>query len=257
MFQTFPQIFPHMSRLNKIATAIAPIVLACSALAIVVPAEAQQRRLQPMAPTVAEPNWYLGIGVGTTKASAAGDSHLQIAGQNSIAYSADNKTSSGKAFFGMKLNSSFGFEVGYAHLGELQANRTFGTTTTSQDAAGNTVTTSSPTGSYSATPKIRAITAFAVAWLPIFESGLALFGKAGLARTSVDINASTTLPGFVAQSTHRRETNFAYGFGLQYNLNRSFALRAEYEVINNVGNRNDHGWESHLTSVTGSAMYRF
>lgn len=81
----------------------------------------------------------------------------------------------------------------------------------------------------------------------------AITGKVGAARTSLKISANT--PGGSA-STTANTTNLAWGLGVLFNINKSFAIRAQYEDLGKVGDAATTG-TTKVTLMSAGVMFRF
>ncbi|HXH71931.1 MAG TPA: outer membrane beta-barrel protein [Mariprofundaceae bacterium] len=139
---------------------------------------------------------------------------------------------------GYNFTPNFGVEISYADLGNVNP-------------------VSSP-GYYQST-KAKTYQVAATGTLPIGYE-LSLIGKLGLAQTTFD--QSWTTAGLCAGgcSTTATDTNFAYGVGLQYDL-QNFAIRMQYEDLGQVGSlpitATGGTGRSRVTLVSGGLLYRF
>lgn len=63
-----------------------------------------------------------------------------------------------------------------------------------------------------------------------------VFGKLGLANDTADYSCSVSNPSFVCglSSASGSKTNLMFGLGGQYNINRHFGIRAQYEDLGTV-----------------------
>lgn len=189
--------------MTRIAAAIACAVLVGStASALAQPS--------PYAPRIGP---YVGASVGATYTAVDVD-----ANQNAAFSSVDRSDAGGKIYLGFRAHRNFGVEVGYADLGEVQAR----------------------TGNFSGfvEREWRTKGAFvdAVAYFPIVNRWTA-FGKMGAVRSEVKVHTSSggSLVAIPLQSDRKRETNFKFGFGAQFDITPNLAARAEVEVFTGIG----------------------
>jgi OmpA-OmpF porin, OOP family len=194
------------------------------------------------APSQAAPNWYIGGGVGNAKIKDFKSSFLTPPPPSTSGglYDVDRSSPSYKAFVGTQLHRNFGLELGYMGIGSFGARR---------DTAG-------PAGTLAARIQTSGLYFDAIGWAPIADR-FALFAKIGILASDTRIAGSSTVAGLVAPNTKRREVNLKYGLGAQFNYNREIAFRAEWERINNLGNKNDYGLETNAEVITASVLYRF
>lgn len=150
------------------------------------------------------------------------------AGAGSASYSnANSQFTTGLAFKnpgalsiggGYHFNPYLGLEAGYSLLGE------------------STITTYG--FFYTITEKLNAssLRLAAVGSIPINEK-FELFGQLGLANTKVDYTASVvggTFAAGVSPSASASKTNLMYGLGGQFNINKRFSIRAQYQDLGKV-----------------------
>ncbi|MGH8660557.1 MAG: outer membrane beta-barrel protein [Burkholderiales bacterium] len=120
----------------------------------------------------------------------------------------DDKDVAWKVFAGYQFNNYFGFEFGYADLGEV-----------TQSTAGTT-----------ATFEATGIEMVLVATIPI-DQQFSLFAKWGLFSWELD----RTIVGAGAGTTESSGKEITYGFGVKYNFTRNIALRLEWQRYMDVG----------------------
>ena len=160
---------------------------------------------------------YFGVGFG--QGSVTFDP-VNIPG---VSVTEDDKSSSFKIFGGYEFNKYFAAELGYHEFGS------FSQTLTSGGSMGKVEL------------KGHGFFLDLVGKLPLSDS-FSLFGKIGLAQTTLD--ATYTLTGiFVGccSNASASETDPRFGLGAQYNFNRQFGGRIEYERTKNVGDPNTTG----------------
>lgn len=148
--------------------------------------------------------WFFGAGGGISKFK--GGCAGVIIGPGS---ECDDRGTYWKVFGGYQFNSYFGYEVGYADLGEL---------------------TRSIAGVSTDTLEAKAVEMVLVATVP-FDQTLAVYGKYGLYHWEID----RTVVGVGAGTTEASGRDSTYGFGVKYSLGRNIALRMEWQRYLNVG----------------------
>lgn len=157
-------------------------------------------KLKPMTPIGSsgndQPVNYLGASLGsvTTDGFCAGLANCGNSGK------------SWKAFAGVRMNENIVLEGGYVDFG----------TQSGTDANGEV------------SQQATAFTATGVAGIPVSEQ-IELFGKAGMARWTVEQSASASK----AESTG---SDILVGVGANYNLGDNMGVRAEWERFKGVGN---------------------
>lgn len=173
--------------------------------------------------------WLIGANIGQSTAKIDEDrirANLLSTGSTSATFNNDDKNTAFKLFGGYKFNRNFALEGGYFELGQF----------------GYTATTV-PAGTLIGTLKIKGINLDAVGILPINEK-LSVFGRLGMQYAQVNDTFANT--GAVATpqnaSPSKNATNLKLGMGLQYNFNRSLAMRLEgerYRINDAVGSKGD------------------
>ena len=180
-------------------------------------------------PALAQDSYgYVGGAVGASRAridepriSAA----LLGAGATNTSIVSDNRDTAFRLFGGYQLNRYVALEGGYFSLGK------FGFTSTTV-----------PAGTLSGEMKVQGGELDLVASLPLGDR-FSLLGRVGgtYARTR-DRFAGTGAVTVFNPSPSKRAGNVTFGGGLQYEVNRSFLVRAEaqrYRVDDAVGNKGD------------------
>jgi len=116
---------------------------------------------------------------------------------------------------GYQFSDMFGLELAYADYGAFK---------TSGSVSGSSLDVSQ---------KISGFRMSATASFPLSNS-FAITGKLGIANTAVSVTGTVTpgpsIPGHTAGST-----SLAYGAGVKYNINKTVALRAQYENLGKTG----------------------
>lgn len=192
-------------------------------------------------PDWADSAWYMGAGVGQSRANideARLRSSLGANGATVTSFNADERDLGFKLFGGKQLNRYFAVEAGYVDLGKF-------------DFAAST----SGNGTLRGETKLRGVNVDLVGQLPLTER-LSLLGRAGVeyarASTHFSGNRLNAVTNPNPPSEGRRGAKL--GLGLEYKLSEALALRGEverYRVSDAVGNRGDVD----LASV--SLVYKF
>ena len=170
----------------------------------------------------AEP--YAGISLGQSKVGDFCDDFSGIPG-----VSCEDTDTSFKVFGGVKVNHSFAFEASYVDLGQLIA-----------------------------TDNIVAFTAEAtglnfsvVGLIPVSDS-VDIFGKAGIMFWDLKL----ALSGAFNDSISEDGEDFTFGFGANFDVNETFAIRAEFEKFKDIGKESTTG-ESSATLISLGAVFHF
>jgi OOP family OmpA-OmpF porin len=178
--------------------------------------------------TAGDLGWYGGINIGQSRANiddARITSGLLGSGFTTTSINDDDRDTGYKIFGGYKLNKNFAVEGGYFDLGR------FGFTATTV-----------PAGTLNGTIKLKGLNLDAVGILPI-NGKFSAFGRAGLNYAEADDSFSGTDAVSVSNpNPSKRETNYKFGAGVQYDINESLGMRAEaerYRINDAVGNRGD------------------
>jgi len=165
--------------------------------------------------------------------AAAGESHVrtakEIVGDTGYDYEFDGQHSAWKVTAGIRPISPLGVELEYIDFGNSSAglsNAIFGGVSQADQ---------------------KAVTLFALGYLPLPVPFLDVYAKLGIARlhtTATEVSPIPSCPaGFTSCSSTTfniadSSTNFAYGAGVQGKI-RSLAIRAEYEGIGASGGHPD------------------
>lgn len=184
--------------------------------------------------------WYGGINVGQSKAKiddARITSGLLGGGLTTTSITDDDRDVGYKVFGGYKFNRFLAIEGGYFDLGKFS----FTATTV-------------PLGTFSGNIKLKGLNLDAVGILPITER-FSAFGRAGVNYAEAkDSFSSTGSVNVLNPNPSKRDTNYKYGAGLQFDFTRSFGMRFEaerYRVNDAVGNKGD------VDLVSLGLVYRF
>lgn len=168
-------------------------------------------------------HWYVGLGVGQSKADDFGDVRgyvrYYIYEWDGVGTTDDTSTS-WKLFAGYSLNKNFAIEGGYAKLGKYRAYAT------------------DDWDEYVAQAKINAFFIDAVGNWPVGQN-LNLFGKVGAAYTKTKLSQREidVDSGDINWESNPSKSKLVpkLGLGASYNFTKNVALRAEYERYFKVG----------------------
>src|SRR5450759_496319 len=172
--------------------------------------------------------WYGGVNIGQSRAKIDDPkitSSLLAAGLNSTSITDDNRDTGYKLFGGYKINKNFALEGGYFDLGRFS----FTATTV-------------PPGTLNGTIRLKGLNLDAVGILPITEK-FSAFGRVGVNYAEArDSFTGTGLVNVLDPNPSKREANYKFGAGLQYDFTQSLGMRLEaerYRINDAVGNRGD------------------
>ncbi|MDP3857822.1 MAG: outer membrane beta-barrel protein [Stagnimonas sp.] len=172
--------------------------------------------------------WYLGGNAGLAQASI--DDQGITAGLLGNGFTTtgirDDESDLGfKLFGGYQLNRHFALEAGYFNLGEF-------------DFTATTV----PAGTLAGRIKLSGLNLDAVGRLP-FTERFSAFGRAGVNYAEAkDRFTGTGAVNVVQPKRDKRDANYKFGLGLQYELTERLGLRAEaerYRIDDAVGSKGD------------------
>jgi OOP family OmpA-OmpF porin len=189
-----------------------------------------------------EANWYIGAGFGrsdakrTTSWGTTADATLFINGITSSTL-VDSHDTAWKLFGGYQFNENFALEGGYTNLGKFG-----GTTTITAPAAGLAA------GKW----KARSPLNLAVVGTYPIKDRFSVLGKLGLAVTKLTVSIAP--PAYANISATRVQP--LLGVGLKYDFTKAFAVRAEFERFNNVGDGSNTG-QSNINVWSLSGQYHF
>jgi OOP family OmpA-OmpF porin len=185
--------------------------VACAAALCVAPAFAQAQQ---------ETAWYLGAGIGQSKAKDACN------GFGGTGTSCDDKDTAFKLFGGYEFNRNFALELGYNDLGKAKAQ--FGPNT--------------------AEIKSKAWELVGIGSYP-FGNGFSAYGKLGFYRAKSDGSTS------VGASASETNNDWTVGLGGRYDFTRNMGVRAEWQRYNSVGGGNLGKSDVDVFSIAG--IWRF
>jgi OOP family OmpA-OmpF porin len=234
--------------MNTPKTLAASIALACATMMSAHAAPQDTTASQPMQsdsafvnPDWANSAWYMGAGVGRTRAKIYNNdlaNRMSGAGLPLTGFNADNKDTGYKLFLGKQFNRYFAVEAGYFDLGEFSFDAM---TTNNRMLHGET--------------KFRGVNLDLVGQLPLTER-FSLLARAGVqyakAKTRYSGNVLNAVSNPNPPNEGRRHAKL--GLGVEYKFTEALAARAEierYRVTDGVMNNGD----VHMTSL--SLVYKF
>ena len=184
--------------------------------------------------------WYGGVNIGGSKSkidNARITSSLLGSGFAASSISNDDHDSGYKLFGGYKVNRNFALEGGYFDLGRFG----FSATTV-------------PAGTLNGNIKLKGLNLDGVGILPINEKFSAL-GRVGVNYAEAkDSFSGTGAVNVLNPNPSKREANYKFGAGLQYDFTKSLGMRAEaerYRINDAVGNKGD------IDLLSLGLVYRF
>ena len=172
--------------------------------------------------------FYIGAGGGLTNVSLDNSTFVPPAG---TAWDNEDTAGAAKGFVGYRFHKYFGIEGGYYYLGKL-----------TQTYAG--------AGGYgTAESTLDAWMLDAVGYLPLNE-GFSFIGRLGAVNGNVDTKLTGTTPSNLLPVS-QNNTNFTWGLGAQLDINRRWAIRAEYENLGKFGGTTTGEMRVNLWSASG------
>ncbi len=179
-------------------------------------------------PDWANSAWYIGAGVGQSRATIDEPrlrASLAANGETVTGFSKDQRDTGYKLFVGRQLNQYFAMEAGYFDLGKFD----FKSTT-----SGN--------GVLNGQAAFRGVNLDLLGQLPLSQR-LSLLGRVGMHYTKTNTEFSgNRLLGSTNTHASERKLNAKLGLGLEYKFSEALALRGEverYRLNDAVGNRGD------------------
>jgi len=176
----------------------------------------------------ADSGWLGGVNIGQSRAKiddAQITARLLGSGLATTSMVDDNRDTGYKLFGGYKINRNFAVEGGYFDLGR------FGFTATTV-----------PPGTLSGTIKLKGLNLDAVGILPFTEK-FSAFGRVGMNYAQAkDSFSGTGAVAVLDPNPSKREANYKFGAGLQYDFTQSLGMRLEaerYRINDAVGNKGD------------------
>ncbi len=190
------------------------------------------------APVAAQSNFYIAGSAGHSTISANGpdiDAANRRTGFTSSSTAVDNNDTGYKFDLGYRFTPDLAVEVGYGYLGKA----TFTSTTNLSTITGQV--------------KGELWNIDAVGMWPMTQN-LSFLGRFGLYRWDAKSEMPSLSGGLVSSTDHGWD--FKFGAGLQYDINRNFALRAEYERYNGIGEELKTG-DSKVNLLSAGAVLKF
>lgn len=184
-------------------------------------------------PAAAQSRWYGGATGGTAKTHGelVFNRESTLVNADVIGTDFDDRDRAWKAFAGLRLNPVLALELSYVDLGE---HRTLTRSLTASNGLPNSI---------EITRRIDGFGLDLVATAPLGSERFRLFGRAGAFRARLE--ATARLEGNIVftsgdpeqrtRSTSLDEDVFRYGLGLEWQMARNLALRAEYERFARIG----------------------
>ncbi len=168
--------------------------------------------------TVAKPGFYAGLDLGRSRLGlSGGDIDGALANQGvASSSSSDNGNTAYSINAGYRFNPNWGIEGAYTRFGEFNFNSTTAADTLS--------------GKY----KASALSLAGVGYWPL-TANWSVYGKAGLARTSTDLDVSSDTGATAVSNQSHSGTSFLLGAGLQYDFTSAYFAKAGWDHFNSVG----------------------
>lgn len=172
------------------------------------------------------PVWYGGINIGQAREHFDHDRTARSVlgpGFATTSITHDNTDTGYKLYVGRRFHRNFAIEGGYFNLGKF-------------DFSAVTV----PAGTLTGNMKVQGLNLDLVGILPITDR-FSAFGRFGLtnARTKDSFSGTGAAVAFNTNPS-RRDTNYKFGAGLQYDFNYNLGMRLEaerYRINDGVGNK--------------------
>lgn len=192
----------------------------------------------------AQTGFYGGIGAGYNW-TYIHKATLTVGGATSESLDRDRSSFGGKVFGGYNFNSGLAVEGGYVDLGKFKSTRDV---------------TAPAVGSLSATGTTDAWFVDVVGSTSAWFDGLSVIGKIGAytARTNKTLTPGGALAFAAGTDLNPTETNtnLKLGAGAQWDLNRDFSARAEWEHYNRIGEMGVTG-QNAVEVFSVNLLYRF
>lgn len=136
-------------------------------------------------------------------------------------FSCDDDDTGWKLFVGRQINKNFGLELDYVNLGEASAKL----------------------GGIKLTTEAQGVTFSGIGSIPVGNQW-SVFAKAGLMYYDAEAKAL----GF---SKDNKDFTYTYGVGGQYNINKSFGIRAEWQMYKDLEAVDNEEFDASLLSIGG------
>ena len=184
--------------------------------------------------------WYTGFNAGQSRATIDDTkiaSGLLSEGFSTTSISNDDRHFGFKAFGGYQVDKYFALESGYFDLGEF-----------------GFLADTRPVGTLNGTIKVKGLNFDAVGSLPITDK-FSAFARAGFIYVQAkDSFSGSGLVTVIDPRRSKRDPNYKFGAGLQYDFTRAFGLRLEaerYRIDDAVGNKGE------IDLFSAGLLYRF
>lgn len=162
--------------------------------------------------------FYVGGSFGQSKVNDFNGADIDaelLAGYGLTSSTSTDDTDTGwKAFAGYRFSKHLAVEGAYTNLGETTA---------------NTVITAPGAGTINTTLEAGGLTVSALGILPL-GSNFSLFGRLGVNFWNIDVTATGAGSGGAASASDNDDgTDWVYGVGAAYSINKNLSLRGEWE----------------------------
>jgi len=175
-----------------------------------------------MAQGVDDKGFYIGATVGQSKVKDF---------CSGIGVSCEDTDTALRILGGYQFNKHFALELGYSQLGEASIS----------------------SGALFAKVEATAWELVAVGMLPVADR-FSIYGKIGMYRADSDFSTNIVVPG-IPQAFSESNNDLTFGFGLQFDISRSFGVCAEYQRYQDLGG--PEIGESDLDVMSIGVVYRF
>jgi opacity protein-like surface antigen len=185
--------------------------------------------------------WYGGIDLGRSRLGlGSGDFDNALANQGIGASSSSERSDTSLGFsVGYLFNRNFALEGAYTRLGDFN-----------YSAAASSPAADTISGRY----KAHALSLSGIGILPLRQSW-SVYGKAGVARTSTDLEASSETGAVAVGNTSASRTGLLIGAGAMYDLSRNVFARAGWDRYTQIGS--DDTGKGHADVYSIGVGYRF
>ena len=206
------------------------------AIAAVTPAMAQ------------ESGFYVGGAIGQMSTDLDTEelsSDIRASGFTHTPISKDDTDTAWKLIAGYRINRNFAAELSYLQLGEFSES--------------TTISRPPSTATAGISGKWEAKNTFTLAGLGILPFGdrFSVFGKVGAYMTKIEQRASATVGSSTFTDVESvNSKGFLFGFGAGFDVTRNVTIRAEWERLTDVGDKEKTG-EGDLDLLTIGAIFRF
>src|ERR1700740_3087176 len=165
--------------------------------------------------------WYGGIDLGRSRLGLGGsDFDNALANQGIGASSSNDRSDTSLGFsVGYLFNRNFALEGAYTRLGDFN-----------YSAAVSSPAADTISGKY----KAHAVSLSGIGILPL-QQKWSVYGKAGLARTTTDLEASSDTGAVAVGNASASRTGLLIGAGAMYDFNRNVFARAGWDRYAQIG----------------------